>query len=48
MPILYNLTSNISKTFSVTSKEIDINNSLSKTEGKTKLRKSEYASFGST
>ena len=48
MPILYNLTSNISKTFYVTVKEIDINNSLSKTEEKIKLRKSEYASFSST
>ena len=48
MPILYSLTSRISKSFSINTKEIDINNSLSKTEGKSKLRKSKYASLVST
>ena len=48
MPILYSLTSRISKSFSINTKEIDINNSLSKTEDKSKLRKSKYASLGST
>ena len=48
MSLIYNLTSSISKTFSVNSKEVDIYNTLSTTEDKNKLRKSKSVSFGDT
>ena len=48
MSFFYNLTSSISKTFSVTSKDVDIYNTLSTTEDKNKTRKSKTVSFGDT
>ena len=48
MSFLSNLANNISKTFSMSSKEVDIYNTLTTTEDKNKRRKSKVVSFGDT
>ncbi len=48
MSFLSNLANNISKTFSMSSKDVDIYNTLTTTEDKNKRRKSKVVSFGDT
>ena len=48
MSFLSNLANNISKTFSMSSKDVDIYNTLTTTEDKNKRRKCKVVSFGDT